>query len=168
MTETLEHDQSRPCRCNFGSSISSQISRLRKTQDSCGAYQILPPDSLLMSLSDLQPRRTQRSKLRKGYCATRIPIVMFNPGVSASFSAREMTCELSKVLKSSYSPAQTFLDPGNWAMMMASTFCKRKHESSQSSVRCKSTYPQIVLRWNWDDPAHCIFKLYRFLDPCVA
>lgn len=126
-----EQGQNRPCRCGFGSAINLQSFGLSRMQESCKAYQILPPDSLLVSSSDLQPGRGQRLDYPEWNCPTMIAIVMLSPGVSTSLSAREMTCQLCSVLKSFYSPAQTFLYPGslsNWAVMMASNFCERKYE----------------------------------------
>ena len=97
----------------------------------CETYQVLPSGSLLMNAVDVQPGRGQRSEPIASYLPTIIAIVMLSPGVSISFSARETICKLSKVLKSSYSPAQIFLRIGplsNWATIMASSFCERTLE----------------------------------------
>ena len=93
------------------------------------AYHILPPESLLMNFVDLQPSRGQRLVILESYFPMIMAIVTLSPGVSTSLLARETICELSNELKSSYSPAQIFLCIGpcsNWAMMIASNFCKEK------------------------------------------
>ena len=90
---------------------------------------MLPPDSLLMKSVDLQPGRGQRLVFFESYIPMMMAIVTLSPGVSTSLLARETICELSNVLKSSYSPAQIFLCIGpfsNWAITMASTFCKER------------------------------------------
>ena len=102
------------------------------------AYHILPPDSLLMNFVDLQPSRGQRSLFSESHFPMIMAIVTLSPGVSTSLLAREMICELSNVLKSSYSPARISLCIGpssNWAMMMASSFCKERLGRYQDRVR---------------------------------
>ena len=92
-------------------------------------YHILPPDSLLMKFVDLQPSRGQRSLFSESDFVMIMAIVTLCPGVSTSLLARETICELSNVLKSSYSPAQIVSCIGpfsNWVMMMASIFCKER------------------------------------------
>ena len=137
----------------------------------CEAYHILSPDSLLVNSVDLQPGRGQRSVSLKSYLPMIIPIVTLSPGVSTSLLVRETICELSNVLKSSYSPAQIFLCTGpfsNWATMIASTFCKmRLGRYDDSSRQGKTCFP-VVLRRNRNHTAHCIFKSYRFLKPRVS
>ena len=171
MVEAFGHGQSRPCKFDFilVSVYDFNLSGMRCQHES---YQVLPPDSLLMNISDLQPGRGQRLKSAEWYLPTMIAIVILIPGVNTSLSAREMICELSSVLKSSYSPARIFLYPGpfsNWAMITASSFCGGGEMSITSTLLQQvSTYPPIVFGRYWDDLAHCIFKPYRFLDPCVS
>lgn len=65
-------------------------------------------------------------------------IVTLSPGVSTSLLARETICELSNVLKSSYSPAQISVCIGpfsNWAMIMASIFCQERLGRYEESPR---------------------------------
>ena len=104
MVETFGHGQSRPCKFDF-ITISGHDFDLSKTLCQQESYQVLPPGSLLLNFSDLQPGRGQRLKSAEWYLPTMMAIVILIPGVNTSLSAREMICELSSVLKSSYSPA---------------------------------------------------------------
>lgn len=82
-----------------------------------------------MNFVESQPSRGQRSLCSESRFLMIMAIVTLIPGVSTSLLARETICELSNVLKSSYSPAQISLCIGpfsNWAMMMASIFCKER------------------------------------------
>lgn len=125
MVETFGHGQSRPCKFDF-ITVSGHDFNLSRMLCQHESYQVLPPDSLLLNFSDLQPGRGQRLKSAKWYLPTMMAIVILMPGVNNSLSVREKICELSSVLKSSYSPARIFLYAGplsNWAMITASSFC---------------------------------------------
>ena len=137
----------------------------------CETYHILPPDSLLMKSVDLQSGRGQRLVFFESYFPMTTAIVTLSPGVNTSLLVRETICELLNVLKSSYSPAQIFFCIGpfsNWAIMMASTFCKERLGRYDDRARQEKTCFPVVFRRNRNHPAHCIFKYYGILKPRVS
>lgn len=131
-------------------------------------YQSFPPALCGSIFVDLQPILGQLSKDFSPYRPTSNVIVILIPGISPSDLA-EITCALSELLRSRYSPALTLSLPGprrNWSKIMASIFywrCKLRlfHQKGIS-------YTPTVLGRYGNNPSQCIFKSNGFLKPRMA
>ena len=81
------------------------------SEKSVGEIPMIPPASFRATLVDLHSGLGHRFNDPDSYWPTIIAIVMASPGVRGSSTDRSTICELSRDLKSSYSPARTFWCP---------------------------------------------------------